>query len=557
MNVTTRSIIPHVFFAFITIIFLNTTFAYGSASVSLRWDANDSTPEGYRVFVREATGQYDYAHPIWENNLTTCTLTGLTEGVTYYFVVRAFEGGLESADSEEVSYTSPLTSTDPATDNTPETDTGAETEDEMDLDSDGDNVLDAQDMFPNDPGEWADNDNDGVGNNMDTDDDNDGMSDEWEIAYGLDPFSDDADLDADGDGVSNLDEFLTSSETSDSNSAPEAPVIESASETERISLTPLLLCGGYFDPDTDGHYQTRWQISTEPDFATLILEATSTTQLYTYTVGEMVLDVDTDYFWRVQFIDDNNGVSDWSDAATFTTVTAESLGDADFDGVLDTQETDETADVNDNGIADVLESNIMTINTIEGQTTVGVETLSDTVTLVSIKSLSTETVDNGTVSLGFGLIGFKLYLQEGVTTASVKIHFSKKVPSTAKLYKYTIENGWKAYDNAIFAPNRKSVTLVLEDGGVGDEDGVRNGVIVDPSGIAYEDESETSSNSASVSTTDAPSGDSGSGGCFISTGSDGFGSLNANAGLTTIAAMLTLVLVSLAAVSARAVRAKK
>ena len=555
MNFKTRSIIPHIFFAFIAIIFLNTTFAYSSASVSLRWDANDPAPEGYRVFAREATGQYDYAHPIWENSLTTCTLTGLTEGVTYYFVVRAFDGSLESVDSEEVSYTPPLTSTDTATDTPAETDTGVETEDEMDVDSDGDNVLDAQDMFPNDPSEWADNDNDGVGNNLDTDDDNDGMSDEWEVSYGLDPFSDDAELDADGDGVSNLDEFLTSSETTDSGSAPEAPVIESASDAERVSLTPVLLCGGYFDSDTDGHYQTRWQISTEPDFATLILDATSKTQLYTYTVGEMVLDVDTDYFWRVQFIDDNNGVSAWSDAASFTTVSAESLGDADFDGVLDTQETDETADVNENGIADVLENSIMTINTIEGQTTVGVETLAETVTLVSIKSLSTETVDDRTVSLGFGLIGFKLYLQEGVTTASVKIHFSKKVPSTAKLYKYTVENGWEAYDNAIFAPNRKSVTLVLEDGGVGDEDGVQNGVIVDPSGIAYEEESETSSENASVSTTDAASGDSGSGGCFISAGCEGFGSMNA--GLASVAAMLTLVIVSLAAVSAKAVRVKK
>jgi hypothetical protein len=410
-------------------------------------------------------------------------------------------------------------------------------------------------MFPNDPSEWADNDNDGIGNNMDTDDDNDGMSDEWELAYGLDPFSDDAELDADGDGVSNLDEFLASSDTTNSGSAPDAPVLESASEAERVSLTPVLLCGGYFDSDSDSHYQTRWQISTEPDFATLILDATSPAQLYTYTVGEMVLDVDTDYFWRVQFIDDNNGVSDWSDIATFTTVTAESLGDADSDGLLDSQETDEMADVNENGIADLLENNIMTINTVEGQTTVGVETLSDTVSLVSIKSLSTDTVDDRTVSLGFGLIGFKLYLQEGVTTASVKIHFSKKVPSTAKLYKYTVENGWQAYDNAVFARNRKSVTLVLEDGGVGDEDGVQNGVIVDPSGIAYEEESETSSESASVSTTDASSGDSGSGGCFISAGSDDFGGMNA--GLATVAAMLTLVLVRLGVASAKTVRVKK
>ncbi|WP_419663908.1 fibronectin type III domain protein [Desulfosarcina variabilis str. Montpellier] len=556
MKFINRSIVPQVLFVFITVLFINTSFAYSSASVSLAWDANDPAPEGYRVFAREAGGQYDYAHPIWENSLTTCTLTGLTEGVTYYFVVRAFDGSLESVDSEEVSYTPPLYSTESNTDSSTDTNTGAEADTNTETDSDGDNVLDAQDLFPNDPDEWADNDNDGIGNNLDTDDDNDGMTDEWEIAYGLDPLSDDADLDADGDGVSNLDEFLASSETITSTNAPEAPVLDSATETDRVSLTPVLLCGGYFDSDTDGHYQTRWQISTEADFSTLILDATSTTQLYTYAVGEMVLDVDTDYFWRAQFIDDNNGVSDWSDTATFTTVTAESMGDTDFDGLLDTQEADETADVNENGIADVLESNIMTINTIEGQTTVGVETLSEAVTLVSIKSLSAETVADRSVNLGFGLVGFKLYLQEGVKTASVKIHFSKKVPSTAKLYKYTIENGWNVYENAAFAANRKSVTLVLEDGGVGDEDGVENGVIVDPSGIAYqEEETETLSDSASVSTDDTTNGDSGSGGCFISAGSTGFG--NMNTGSTTVATILTIALATLGVVSAKAVRVKK
>lgn len=556
MKFINRSIVPQFLFVFITVLFFNTSFAYSSASVSLAWDANDPAPEGYRVFAREAGGQYDYAHPIWEKSLTTCTLTGLTEGVTYYFVVRAFDGSLESVDSEEVSYTPPLYSTESNTDSSTDTNTGAEADTNTETDSDGDNVLDAQDLFPNDPDEWADNDNDGIGNNLDTDDDNDGMTDEWEIAYGLDPLSDDADLDADGDGISNLDEFLASSETTTSTNAPEAPVLDSATETDRVSLTPVLLCGGYFDSDTDGHYQTRWQISTEADFSTLILDATSTTQLYTYAVGEMLLDVDTDYFWRAQFIDDNNGVSDWSDTATFTTVTAESMGDTDFDGLLDTQEADETADVNENGIADVLESNIMTINTIEGQTTVGVETLSEAVTLVSIKSLSAETVADRSVNLGFGLVGFKLYLQEGVKTASVKIHFSKKVPSTAKLYKYTIENGWNVYENAAFAANRKSVTLVLEDGGVGDEDGVENGVIVDPSGIAYqEEETETLSDSASVSTDDTTNGDSGSGGCFISAGSTGFG--NMNAGSTTVATILTIALATLGVVSAKAVRVKK
>ena len=87
--------------------------------------------------------------------------------------------------------------------------------------------------------------------------------------------------------------------------------------------------------------------------------------------------------------------------------------------------------------------------------------------------------------MGFGLIGFKLYLQNEVKTATVKIHFSSRVPKDAQLYKYITDDGWQVYENAVFAKNRKSVTLLLEDGGMGDEDGIENGVIVDPSGIAF------------------------------------------------------------------------
>ena len=560
MNVLTRSI-TRFYFVFITLILFNTPFAYSSASVSLRWDANVPAPEGYRVFAREAGGSYDYEHPIWENSLSTCTLTGLTEGVSYYFVVRAYDGDLESVDSEEVSYTPPLANTG----STPDADTGADSETETNtdaesgtaVDSDGDNVVDSQDLFPNDPEEWADNDSDGIGNNLDTDDDNDGMTDTWEVAHGLNPFVDDAALDADGDGESNLDEYLASSDTTtpSDNNAPEAPVVENTSMAERVSLTPVLVCGNYFDPDNDDHYQTRWQISTEAGFYSLILDSTSTTQLYSYTVGEMVLDADTEYYWRVQFIDANNGASDWSEPATFTTIAVESAGDADLDGILDSQEADQASDVNENGIADALENNIMTINTVEGQTTVGVETLSDTVTLVSIKSLSAESIADRSVNLGFGLVGFKLYLQEGVTNASVKIHFSTRVPRSAKLYKYTIENGWNEYENAVFAANRKSVTLVLEDGGAGDEDGVKNGVIVDPSGIAYEEESDLASDSASLSDADASSSSSGGGGCFISTGTDGLSDLDAVS--KSIAVMLSVLLLTLGVVSAKAVRVKK
>ena len=46
------------------------------------------------------------------------------------------------------------------------------------LDSDEDGVVDSEDAFRFDNAEILDSDNDGLGNNTDTDDDNDGVADE-------------------------------------------------------------------------------------------------------------------------------------------------------------------------------------------------------------------------------------------------------------------------------------------------------------------------------------------------------------------------------------------
>ena len=66
-------------------------------------------------------------------------------------------------------------------------------------DSDNDGTLDANDAFPADPAESADTDNDGIGNNADTDDDNDGVLDVND-AFPLDSTET---VDTDGDGAGN------------------------------------------------------------------------------------------------------------------------------------------------------------------------------------------------------------------------------------------------------------------------------------------------------------------------------------------------------------------
>jgi len=66
-------------------------------------------------------------------------------------------------------------------------------------DRDGDGVADAVDVYPDDPSESADFDNDGIGNNADTDDDNDGVSDDEDQM----PFNPLESLDSDADGIGN------------------------------------------------------------------------------------------------------------------------------------------------------------------------------------------------------------------------------------------------------------------------------------------------------------------------------------------------------------------
>ncbi|MYD97963.1 MAG: hypothetical protein F4X98_11335 [Gammaproteobacteria bacterium] len=64
-------------------------------------------------------------------------------------------------------------------------------------DTDGDGIVDPVDAFPEDSDEWADNDEDGVGDNGDADDDNDGINDTEDVF----PFDDAEWADVDGDGI--------------------------------------------------------------------------------------------------------------------------------------------------------------------------------------------------------------------------------------------------------------------------------------------------------------------------------------------------------------------
>lgn len=85
--------------------------ASGAQSVTLAWNANTETNlMGYRLYYGTGTRTYSTNVSILAPT-TTCTVTGLHSGLTYYFAVTAYcTDGLESDYSDEVYYTVPVSS---------------------------------------------------------------------------------------------------------------------------------------------------------------------------------------------------------------------------------------------------------------------------------------------------------------------------------------------------------------------------------------------------------------------------------------------------------------
>ena len=81
--------------------------AFAVQSVTLAWDANpDPNVAGYNLYYGVESGTYPSKIPV--GDVTSATVTGLVEGMTYYFVLTVHDqAGVESNPSNEVSYTVP------------------------------------------------------------------------------------------------------------------------------------------------------------------------------------------------------------------------------------------------------------------------------------------------------------------------------------------------------------------------------------------------------------------------------------------------------------------
>jgi hypothetical protein len=116
-------------------------------------------------------------------------------------------------------------------------------------------------------------------------------------------------------------------------------------------------------------------------------------------------------------------------------------------------------------------------------------------------------------NLLYGLIDFKLTVNTPGSSSTVTIYLPQPLPADYRLYKYSSSSGWYDYSAyTSFNSARDRISLILIDGGTGDDDGEQDGFIEDPFGLGRPPATTVSTNNVGSS-----SGGSGGGSCFIDT----------------------------------------
>ena len=280
-------------------------------------------------------------------------------------------------------------------------------------------------------------------------------------------------------------------------------------DDQEVDLTPVLIISS---KSKSLPHTIIWRISTEEDMSPIVLSVPITDHNLSFQVPELVLDPDTQYYWQAKIYDEKGQLIDRTEVAPFLTILSNQSDDKNSDGILDNQEFIETSDLDEDGVSDDLQANFFCVKTSKGNGKIGVKSLSPNATIVAVKTVDDINYNNSLNKpdiMTYGLLGFKLFLNNDAGKADVGVYFSEPIDATADCYKYDHKEGWTIMDGTIFSAGRKSITFSIVDGGFGDEDGVKNGIIVDPLGIGRMSQSQNFAADSSKSTN--------GNGCYIDT----------------------------------------
>jgi hypothetical protein len=280
--------------------------------------------------------------------------------------------------------------------------------------------------------------------------------------------------------------------------------------------------GGFSDSDAgDYHLKTEWRVFRADD-GLCVLNVTTNTFLTEFSVPAIMLDEHSQYHWDARFFDSSGTASEWSGQGHFST--SASSVDADGNGIPDDQEVDDSVDMNQDGIPDAEQEIINSVLVPSTNLPIGlsIENADTVSAILFIEALDRgsnvfrKSIDSTERVFPQGLINFKLLVQEPGDTAIVTVYFSKPIPKNCRWMKYISAKGaWFEYGGFTqLSEDRMSMELELVDGGLGDDDGVANGIIVDPAGfqLAIVDASSVDDLADGI---DAEDSESMAGICFI------------------------------------------
>ena len=111
----------------------------------------------------------------------------------------------------------------------------------------------------------------------------------------------------------------------------------------------------------------------------------------------------------------------------------------------------------------------------------------------------------------YGLLDFTIDVAAPGSSFYITVYLPEAAPPDFTWVKYSQSSGWIDYgDHIIFSADRTQLTIHLIDGGIGDNDGVVNGRIADPSGLASIEKA-----APPPSIDNQTGGGGGGGGCFM------------------------------------------